>query len=460
MVGLLSAGAVLAGAVSAPFWLPAQVTRLREWIFARVNGPEGIPVPGPLFDASRFRELYAHPAANGRSNGARLSDLFWYWLSPGAELHQEHLEAGEGYEAVAHTTRRFLAVPNAEAEAHVQREVVEQCRRLRGQRFIRLRDAMMPVWARFYWRVVFAEDCPPEAERLIVGNASDVVTALKCLSLRHMRRREALTAYLQNRLQQGGAAHPLPATMGLVAQALYLQGVFFNTAIVQMSEAMTHLLLAVAQHGEVRDTLAERLEDDRYLDRVIAETLRSYPLFGIAHRITTDEIQLADHAQTLPKGSVLCFHYAEYQNSGFADADAFRPERWETLSAKDATYIPFGVTANRPCPAHGIALVTMRAAARAFLREFTVFSSASHTRAIANRGPCVLASRENPQPGAAWLRCALGWLAIRDRVEDLGRSLKQLLLGSVMVVHAGRLRLTQTHFAKGVCPVTGKSANG
>lgn len=56
------------------------------------------------------------PAAGGRSRGAALSDLFWYWLSPGAHVHQEHLEAGERYEEVARATRRFLAVPRAEAE--------------------------------------------------------------------------------------------------------------------------------------------------------------------------------------------------------------------------------------------------------------------------------------------------------------------------------------------------------
>jgi len=63
MVGLLSAVAVRSAAASAPFWLPARVTKLREWIFERTNGPEGIMVPGPEFDATIFRELYAHPAA-------------------------------------------------------------------------------------------------------------------------------------------------------------------------------------------------------------------------------------------------------------------------------------------------------------------------------------------------------------------------------------------------------------
>ncbi|HWO09914.1 MAG TPA: hypothetical protein VNN80_10560, partial [Polyangiaceae bacterium] len=70
--------------LSLPFWLPHAVVALRLRVFALVNGPEGIPVPGKSVDITRFRETYAHPAAQGRSRGAALSDLFWYWLSPGA----------------------------------------------------------------------------------------------------------------------------------------------------------------------------------------------------------------------------------------------------------------------------------------------------------------------------------------------------------------------------------------
>ena len=94
---------------SFPWWLPSVVLALRMRIFASINGDEGIPIPGSLVDASRLKQIYAHPAANGRSRGAALSDLFWYWLSPGPEVHQEHLEDGPRYDEVARTTSRILA---------------------------------------------------------------------------------------------------------------------------------------------------------------------------------------------------------------------------------------------------------------------------------------------------------------------------------------------------------------
>ena len=113
--------AAAAAFASLPYWLPAMVVRLRVRIFTAINGEEGIEIPGKLLDASRLKQVYSHPAANGRSCGAALSDLFWYWLAPGPEVHQEHLEPGERYEEVARTTRRILGIPRRTAEDKIGR---------------------------------------------------------------------------------------------------------------------------------------------------------------------------------------------------------------------------------------------------------------------------------------------------------------------------------------------------
>jgi Cytochrome P450 len=424
---------------SLPFWLPKGIVALRMRVFAHVNGDEGIPVPGDLVDAAHFREVYSHPAANGRSRGAGLSDLFWYWLSPGAEMHQEHLEAGDRYEQIARTTRRILAVPRGEAEALAERCSALTLGGIRGARLVRLRDLMMPIWAEFYYEVVFGQRCPPRARALIVGNADDVVTALKCCGLRHMDRRDRLTRFLVERLEAGGLPHELPAGLSTRERALYLQGTFFNTAIVQTSEAMAHLLMVLARHP---DAQARVLRDDRYLDQVIEETFRLYPLFGVAHRITTGEIAVRDGV-TLPAGSVLCFDYPAFHRHGFEDPDRFDPSRWEALSAREANHIPFGVAANRPCPAWRLAPITMRVAARETLRRFVLSTSASHTRSMPNRGPCLLV----PRDGSHGPRLVpLGYLWLRERWEDLARSVVQLILGTYMVWDARRQRLCQRHF--------------
>ena len=402
--------------VSLPFWLPRAVVRLRMWLFARINGDEGIPVPGDLVDVAEFVEVYANPAACGRSRGAALSDLFWYWLSPGAQVHQEHLEPGPRYDDVARATRRILAMPSIAAD-----QLAVECVKAAlppGTGLVRLRDLVMPVWAELYHRVVFGQPATDEVRAMIVANADDVVTALKCCGLRHMDRRLRLTAHLGQVLDQ--VPHELPSTLDLGEQALYLQGTFFNTAVVQSSEATAHVLMVLAANEELQRAAAG--PDPAALDGVFDETLRAYPLFGVAHRITRADITLPA-GTAIPAGSVLCFSYPDFHRSG---GD-----------------IPFGVAANRPCPAWHLAPVTVKAVVREVLAHFELATTAAHIRPLPNRGPCLLTPR-----GSRVRRQApvLAYLRLRDRWEDVWRSLVQLVLGTYMVWHARRLRLCARHF--------------
>ncbi|MFD2416829.1 cytochrome P450 [Amycolatopsis pigmentata] len=422
--------------------LAQRVVALRMKVFEHVNGDNVITVPGERLGPERFRELYSHPAARGRSRGAGLSDLFWYWLSPGPEVHQEHLEDGPRYDDVARTTSRILAGRSEDLAATAARCTATVLRETGSgkHRLVRLRDLMMPVWAEFFYETVFRRPCPRGARDLIVAHADDVVTALKCTGFRHMERRTRLTRYLAGHLDD--VPHELPASLTRQEQVYYLQGTFFNTAVVQMSEGMTHLLLALAQHHRTRQRAATG--DDEYLAHVIDETMRLYPLFGIAHRITTGEI-VVDEETTLPSGSVLCFDYPGYHASGYPDPERFDPSRWEALSAKDAPHVPFGIAANRPCPAWRLAPLAMRASAREVLRWFDLDSTVAHTRSLPSRGPCLLIRRGHRiAPGR--LRLVRIFLRSRDRWEDVWRSVAQLVLGTCMVLDARRRRLAVRYF--------------
>src|SRR5215468_855015 len=157
MVSYLLIAACILVLVSLPYWLPPLVVRLRMSLFARINGGEALTLPDGELGPDAFRRIYAHPATSGRSRGARLSDLFWYWLAPGPEMHQEHLENGPRYEKIAGLTRSILALPNTEIE-HLIDKCFARMQRLtlgRPSRLVRLRDVMMPVWADFYHELVF-----------------------------------------------------------------------------------------------------------------------------------------------------------------------------------------------------------------------------------------------------------------------------------------------------------------
>jgi hypothetical protein len=409
------------------------VVRLRNRIFTWLNGPEGIRV-----EPANFLALYRNPAADGRSRGAALSDLFWYWLAPGPHAHQEHIEPGERYTDVARTTRRILAsghqdVPRlaTECAARVLDDLGD-----RPVTAVRLRDLMMPVWAEFYYELVFRRPCPREARDLIVGNANDVVSALKCTSLRHMRRRHRLTRYLLARLDE--VPHALPASLSVLDKAFYLQGAFFNTAVVQSAEGMAHLLMVLAQH---LDTRARVRTDPDYLGPVMDETLRLYPLFGIAHRITSADIVVDE--LSIPRGSVLLFDYPSFHRSGFPHADRFEPDRWASRATVEVNHVPFGVTQNRACPARGLVPVAMRAVTFEVLRRFELYSTAAHTRSMPNRGPALLV-RHGRRPAVR-----LGMMWVLDRWADVPLGVTQLVLGTYMVWDARRKRLCQRYFEAG-----------
>ena len=400
-------------------WLPARVVALRMRIFALVNGQDAVTIPGPQVGVADFRRVYADPAANGRSRGAALSDLFWYWLSPGPQVHQEHLEAGPRYDEVAKCTRHILVKSKKDSEEltrRVARHVLDGVR----PGLVRLRDEMMPIWAELYYELVFDEPCPPRARELIVAHADDVASALKCVRPRNMRRRARLTKYLRQRLAD--VPHPLPESLTPEEQAYYLQGTFFTTAVVQMSEAMAHLLMIIARDDGLQRRLAGHPED---IDRVIDDGLRAYPLFGIAHRISTADIELDQ--LTIPAGTVLCFSYPDFAEQ----------------STKEE-FIPFGVAQNRACPARGLAPPTMRVVTQEVLRRFDLASTAAHTRSIPNRGPALLTPR-----GAHRRRAPLVWIAVRDRCEDVWRSFAQLVFGTYMVLDARHQALCSTYFAGG-----------
>jgi cytochrome P450 len=141
---------------------------------------------------------------------------------------------------------------------------------------------------------------------------------------------------------------------------------------------------------------------------------------------------------------VLLFNYLAFQRTGPAPDEEFDPDRWRTLKPRDAHFIPFGVTANRACPARGSAPVMLRAATREVLCRFALDSAASHTRSLPSRGPAYLTPLGLAGPG----RPRLWSMRLRDRWADVGRSLRQLVFGTWMVVDARRQKLCSTYFAE------------
>ena len=332
--------------------LPARVVALRMWLFARINGDEGVAVPGPLVDASRFREVYAHPAADGRSRGAALSDLFWYWLSPGAEVHQEHLEPGPRYDEVARTTRRMLALPADRVADLVARHAADALAGLDRARRVRLRDLAMPLWAGVFAEIVFGAPC----SRRDPGPD------------RGQRRRRRHRPQVHGPAPHGPAPPADPPPGGPPRR-----GGPRPAGRPDAPGAGPLPAGHVLQHGGGADVGGHGPRADGP-GRPSRAAGRAWP----PHRTTTS---CSAGWWTRRCGSTRCSasptgsrpptsrstaprcrpgrSCASATRRSTAPAttspDRFDPGRWERCSSRDANFIPFGVAGNRPCPAWHLA---------------------------------------------------------------------------------------------------------
>ncbi|MEV0444649.1 cytochrome P450 [Streptomyces spectabilis] len=101
----------------------------------------------------------------------------------------------------------------------------------------------------------------------------------------------------------------------------------FGTGVGQTAEATSHLLLAFAHNPQVQvqARMAADLTGTACIDRAVNESLRMYPLFGVAQRITSAGTQIGD--THVPADSVLCFNHLAYQESRFEDPTRFDPAR-------------------------------------------------------------------------------------------------------------------------------------
>jgi hypothetical protein len=84
----------------------------------------------------------------------------------------------------------------------------------------------------------------------------------------------------------------------------------------------------------------------------------------------------------------------------------------------------------------------LRAVLREVLRRYDITSSAAHTRSMPNRGPAYLTPVGAAGPGPVRLTT----MRVLDRWADVGRSVQQLVLGTVMVLDARRVKPCTTYF--------------
>merc|ERR1711871_1080861 len=132
------------------------------------------------------------------------------------------------------------------------------------------RHMFFPMFERMIFELVFPEQpCDEAGVQTCTASAENVLDAIKGVSQRKMDTRRALYEYLRTKLDQGAMQEDLDARVSDEEWALFLQGVFFTTGVVQLAEGMAHIATALAQHPEVLKKLRDHPEDDVYLSHVV-----------------------------------------------------------------------------------------------------------------------------------------------------------------------------------------------
>ncbi|WP_331730615.1 cytochrome P450 (plasmid) [Kitasatospora sp. NBC_00070] len=440
-----AAAGLVAAAVVMVRYLPRLVASVRRRIFLKTDTT--LVVPGPSVGAEYFQEVYRHPAARQRRHGAALSDLHFLWFGPQAGLHPENLEHGALYDELAPVTRALLSVTPEETTrlAHqCMGTAVHEAVPRSGIHAVRLRDVIAPGWAEFFFRLLFDEPCPAEVRSLITSYSANLFDTIKASSRPKPSLAEQLDAVVLTRLPQ--LRKPL-RTPSLTSeeQAAYLRLVFFGSGVGQMTEATTHVCMALASDDHLQSQLAADPGNCELLGSIINETLRMYPLFGFSHRILTQDITLSN-GRRIPQGTVVCFDYPSFQRAGLPAPDTFRPGRWTSEgSPVPENFTPFGVPGARSCPARGLATSTLPVAITEIVTALVLATSAGHPRSLANRGPCLVWPRTDPPP--RHLASALRLHRAGDSGATAALAAKQLVLTWRMVRLARLQHPCARHYA-------------
>jgi cytochrome P450 len=159
--------------------------------------------------------------------------------------------------------------------------------------------------------------------------------------------------------------------------------VLFVAAHLTTANTLTWTLFLLAQHPHVASALVEeldaalggevpslrQLEGLPLLDAVIKESMRILPASAYSHRVNVRPVRLGD--LPLPAGTPIVFSpvITHHMPELFPEPEAFRPERWRTISPSPYAYFPFAA-GPRMCIGAGLATMILRHTLTVILQHF------------------------------------------------------------------------------------------
>jgi hypothetical protein len=398
------------------------------------SGVETLVLPNAEIQGKKVEWLLAHESTRSKS-GTRARALIEYFHYP-VNCHQENLEDSPLHLTLANATDRILSVPSKQLNdiaAHHLSHLADLIPASKTHVVLRLRETLLPVIARIFHSIIFNAECTDEVASTPADNTRNVLRTIKGLSLPDLALRQTALACVETELErQGGCEHVFAGDnesaceLSIGTRAKHILGVFFNTGIIQVSEFASHALVAVAQHPDVEHTLLNRSGDNSYIERVLTETLRMFPLFGVTNRVSTEDIAMGDGLE-IKKGVQLLFNFEQHQRVGYKAADTFNPDRWKQTKTSETNYMPFGA-GHRRCPAERVSRALTKAILLAVLRDYTIRAPILHDRPLEGGGLCCAFRRGEGTPEVRFREALLAYVRTRDRAEHLINGLTRLVI--------------------------------
>uniref|UniRef100_A0AAT9UTR7 Cytochrome P450 6PW2 n=1 Tax=Maconellicoccus hirsutus TaxID=177089 RepID=A0AAT9UTR7_MACHI len=180
----------------------------------------------------------------------------------------------------------------------------------------------------------------------------------------------------------------------LTAQCFLFFVAGFDTSSMAISGALYELSANAKIQKKLRDEIDEYLDkyentvcyemikEMPYLNQVVSETLRKYPVLGALNRICVKRYRIPDTKVFIEKGTEVLIPIAGLHSDPhyFTDPDTFDPDRFKdpnSFPCRNA-YLPFG-DGPRNCIGSRFALMSVKLALVHLLRDFN-FETCSSTR--------------------------------------------------------------------------------